>query len=38
MTFGYLCLLLAIYVKQLILGHAYNESLVLAKKWVWQNG
>jgi hypothetical protein len=32
MTFDYLSLLLAVCVEQLILGHAYNEYLVLAYK------
>jgi hypothetical protein len=30
MTFGYLCALLTVCVKQLILGHAYDEYSVLA--------
>jgi hypothetical protein len=29
MTFGYLCALLTVCVKQLILSHAYNEYSVL---------
>jgi hypothetical protein len=29
-TFGYLWTLLAVYVEQLILGHAYDEYSVLA--------
>jgi hypothetical protein len=29
MTFGYLRILLAVCMEQLILGHAYNEYLVL---------
>jgi hypothetical protein len=32
MTFGYLCALLIVCVEQLILGHAYDEYSVLAKK------
>jgi hypothetical protein len=32
MTFGYLWALLAVYVEQLILGHAYDEYSVLAYK------
>jgi hypothetical protein len=30
MTFGYLWTLLAVCVEQLILGHAYDEYLILA--------
>jgi hypothetical protein len=30
MTFGYLLALLAVYAKQLILGHAYVEYSILA--------
>jgi hypothetical protein len=32
MTFGYLWTLLAVCVEQFILGHAYDEYLVLAQK------
>jgi hypothetical protein len=32
MTFSYLLSLLAVFVEQLILGHAYNEYSVLAQK------
>jgi hypothetical protein len=36
MMFGYLWMLLVVCVEQMILGHAYDEYLVLAQNWVWQ--